>query len=72
MRIFISSVTHDFKIPLNGIMSTNKDLLEKFNDAVLTYYDVPKKEGDLVHNQLNIDGYGTFTLNTVENAIQTV
>ena len=49
-----------------------KDLLEKFNDAVLTYYDVPKKEGDLGHNQLNIDGYGTFTLNTVENAIQTV
>jgi len=32
MRIFISSVTHDFKIPLNGIMSTNKDLLEKFFD----------------------------------------
>jgi len=59
---------------LPGLITEGKDgkeLLENFNDAVLTYYDVSKKEGDVVHNRLNIDGYGTFTLNTAENAMQT-
>ena len=49
--------------------SNGKKLLAMFNDAVLTYYNVPKREGDIVHNQMTIDGYGTFTLQTKANAI---
>lgn len=39
-----------------------KDLIRMFNDAVLSYFDVPKKIGDVVHDRMTIDGYGTFTL----------
>jgi len=49
--------------------SSGKELLEMFNDAVLTYYDVPKREGDVVHNQMNIDGYGSFVLEPKNNKI---
>ncbi len=50
-----------------------KELLEMFNDAVLTYYDVPKRECDIVHNQMNINGYGNFVLEAKANKIlQTV
>lgn len=31
-----------------------KELLEMFNDAILTYYDVTKREGDVVHNKMEI------------------
>ena len=58
---------------LPGLITEGKDgkkLLENFNDAILTYYDVSKKEGDVVYNQLNIDGYGTFTLHAAENSVQ--
>jgi predicted RNase H-like HicB family nuclease len=58
---------------LPGFITEGKDgkkLLENFNDAVLTYYDIPKKEGDIVHNQLDIDGYGTFTLHNTKKAKQ--
>jgi hypothetical protein len=41
-----------------------------FNDAVLSYYDVPRKIGDIVHNQMHIDGYGTFTLGIENKAAQ--
>lgn len=44
--------------------SSGKELLEMFNDAMLSYYDVPKREGDIVHNKMNIEGFGTFTLET--------
>lgn len=39
-----------------------KELIKMFNDAVLTYFDVPRKIGDIVHNKMNIDGHGTFIL----------
>lgn len=54
---------------LPGLITEAKDgkeLIKMFNDAVLTYYDVPKREGDIAFDRLNIDGYGTFTL-TVDN-----
>lgn len=50
---------------LPGLITEAKDgkeLIKMFNDAVLTYYDVPKREGDIVHERMNLDGYGTFVL----------
>ena len=41
---------------------TPEELLEMVNDAILTYYDVPRREADIIHNKLNLDGYGTITL----------
>jgi len=38
----------------------HKELIEMFNDAVLTYYDVPKKEATIVFDQLTVDGYGVI------------
>jgi len=41
---------------------TLKELLYMFNDAILTYYDVPKREGDIVLGKINtnIEGIGTI------------
>lgn len=36
------------------------ELLDMLNDAILTYFDVPKREGDIVMNTINIDGYGVI------------
>ena len=50
---------------LPGLITEAKDgkeLIYMFNDAVLTYYGVPKKAGDIVHQEMKIDGYGTFAL----------
>lgn len=50
---------------LPGLVTEAKDgkeLIKMFNDAVLTYYDVPKREGDIAFNRMNLDGYGTFVL----------
>jgi len=38
-----------------------QELLEMFNDAVLTYYDVPKREADIIFPVLNLSGIGTVT-----------
>lgn len=51
---------------LPGLITEAKDgkeLIYMFNDAVLSYFDVPKSEGDIVFNELNIDGHGTFVIN---------
>lgn len=32
---------------------SKEELLEMVNDAVLTYFDVPKRKADIVYNQLN-------------------
>lgn len=40
-----------------------QELLEMLNDGILTYFDVPRRVGDVVHNQMTIDGYGTVSLN---------
>jgi predicted RNase H-like HicB family nuclease len=48
---------------LPGLMTqarNPKKLYEMINDAVLTYYDVPNKEGSEVFNQIKIDGLGTI------------
>ena len=37
------------------------ELLGMVNDAILTYFDVPKKESDYVFNMLNINGVGRFS-----------
>lgn len=42
---------------------TPQELLEMINDGILTYFDVPRRVGDIVHNQMTIDGYGTVSLN---------
>jgi|SRR3989339_591022 len=68
-------LTYKFHISDKGIVATcdelpgfvtnadnPKELLEMINDAVLEYFNVPKREADYVFNQLNIDGYGTVTL----------
>lgn len=38
-----------------------KELLEMVNDAVLTYYDVPRREAASIFNRIAIDGYGMIT-----------
>ena len=43
-----------------------QELLSMINDAVLEYFDVPKREANYVFNQLNIDGVGTVSLANVE------
>lgn len=50
---------------LPGLITEAKDgseLIKMFNDAVLTYFDVPKREGDFIYGKLDLGGYGTFVL----------
>ncbi|MEK7651938.1 MAG: type II toxin-antitoxin system HicB family antitoxin [Patescibacteria group bacterium] len=35
---------------------TQHELLDMVNDAVLTYFDVPKRQADIIYDQLNIQG----------------
>jgi predicted RNase H-like HicB family nuclease len=35
---------------------SQRELLDMVNDAVLTYFDVPKRQADTVYNQLNFQG----------------
>lgn len=35
---------------------SQQELLDMINDAVLTYFDVPKREADFVYDQLAIQG----------------
>lgn len=43
-----------------------QELLEMINDGILTYFDVPKRVGDVVHDQMTIDGYGTVSIKEKE------
>jgi len=36
------------------------ELLDMVNDAVLTYFDIPKRQADIIYNQLNIPGIPTI------------
>lgn len=48
---------------LPGLMTqaqSRQELLEMVNDAVLTYFDVPKREADIVFDKLQIDGIGAI------------
>lgn len=50
---------------LPGLITEAKDgreLVRMLNDAILTYFDVPKLAGDVVYEELNIEGHGTFSL----------
>ena len=38
------------------------ELFSTFNDGILTYFDVPKRAGDFVHDKLTIDGHGTVSV----------
>lgn len=38
-----------------------EEMLDNVNDAVLSYFDVPKREADIVFNEMNIDGLGRFS-----------
>src|SRR3989338_8481560 len=40
-----------------------QELLEMINDGILTYFDVPRRVGDIVNDQMTIDGHGTVSLN---------
>ncbi|OGF22690.1 hypothetical protein A2Y83_03125 [Candidatus Falkowbacteria bacterium RBG_13_39_14] len=40
-----------------------KELLDMVNDAVLTYFDVPRKEADIVFNSINVEGHGSISYN---------
>lgn len=39
------------------------ELVEIINDAILTYFDVPKIESDYVYDRVEIQGLGTFYAN---------
>lgn len=70
------SLTFNFEIKSDGwFVATSPDmpgliteaknpqkLLVMLNDAILTYYDVPRREADFIHDNLKIDGYGTVSL----------
>ena len=50
---------------LPGLISQCKnldELMETCNDAILTYFDVPKKESDYVFNELDLHGFGQLKL----------
>ena len=47
-----------------------KELIRMFNDAVLSYYDIPKRVGDIIHNKMDINGYGTFILDPSDNKLR--
>ena len=38
-----------------------KELLEMFNDAVLTYFDVPKRDTDIVFPAIHLSGIGSVS-----------
>ncbi len=46
------------KVPeLPGLITeanNHQGLLEMMNDALLTYYDVPRKEADIVYDRINV------------------
>jgi len=35
-----------------------KEILDMFNDAVLTYFNVPREDGERIFNRMKIDGVG--------------
>lgn len=37
-----------------------KELIVMVNDAILTYFDVPKREAKEIFNVISIDGHGTI------------
>lgn len=37
-----------------------QELLDMVNDAVLTYFDVSRREGDIVYDEINIEGHGSI------------
>ena len=41
---------------------TLDELIGVYNDAILTYFDVPKRESDYVFNELNLEGFGQLKL----------
>ena len=43
-----------------------KDLFVMLNDAILTYYDVPKRDADFIHDRLTLEGVGTVSLKQKE------
>lgn len=43
---------------------TGQELLDNLNDAILTYYDVPKRVGDIVFDKVNIAGKGSVSYET--------
>jgi hypothetical protein len=54
---------------LPGLITEGRDpknLLEMFNDAVLTYYDVPKKDADIVFPKILLSGIGTVSYKNSE------
>jgi predicted RNase H-like HicB family nuclease len=42
------------------------EILDMVNDAVLTYFNVPRKEGDVVFNMMEIDGHGQIVYKDVK------
>ena len=48
----------------------SEELLDMVNDAVLTYYDVPKRVSDFVYNKIDVHGIGTFSY-AEKRALQT-
>lgn len=51
---------------LPGLISQSDDLkhiVEMYNDAILTYFDVPKRESDYIFNALRLEGMDELRLN---------
>lgn len=38
-----------------------KQLFDMVNDAVLTYFDVPKKEANIIFSHINLEGQGSLS-----------
>ena len=39
---------------------SQQELLDMVNDAVLTYFDVPKRKADYIYDQISLEGLGTI------------
>lgn len=43
-----------------------EEILDMVNDAILTYFNVPREEGELVFNVMDIDGHGQIAYQEVK------
>ena len=50
------------KVTIHYEAKNPHELFSTINDGILTYFDVPKRAGDFVHDKLTIDGHGTVSV----------
>ena len=64
VRLFttVTVLLYYAKVTIHYEAKNPHELFSTFNDGILTYFDVPKRAGDFVHDKLTIDGHGTVSV----------